>query len=355
MNEQPLAVISEKILLLEGAHFKSYIFFTSLLLGGADYARSADFCLTGPTSTLSVNIREKGAKGDGITDDTSSIQAAVDQLVGSGGTVLIPDGIYIINAITGIQLKSNITLRMSRNAVLRALPNREAHYSIINIIGASNVNLIGGILIGDRDEHLGAVGEWGMGITLRGVTNVTINGTIVKSAWGDGFYISGASKNVKFCSVIADNNRRQGMSIISVDGMVVRDSIFKNTGGAAPQAGLDLEPNEKDTVTNVEILNSQFISNIGFGLQFYTQGTGHGLIKGVTVDGNTISRNLGGGVGLYNTSGNKVINNDIKDNISYGIHLFKGARDNVVTGNRVTGKNAIGDEGGNLLLGNRLD
>lgn len=62
-------------------------------------------------STLSfVNIRDFGAIGDGITDDTAAIQAALDELSGTGwdgaswnnptqsGLILAPAGIYIVTS-----------------------------------------------------------------------------------------------------------------------------------------------------------------------------------------------------------------------------------------------------------------
>jgi hypothetical protein len=54
--------------------------------------------------------------------------------------------------------------------------------------------------------------------------------------WGDGFYVSDAS-NVTFCGVT--RNRRQGLSVIEADGLVVLNSVFQNTGGTRPGAGID--------------------------------------------------------------------------------------------------------------------
>jgi len=49
-------------------------------------------CATAPKSPLVVNVKDKGAKGDGHTDDTAAIQAAIDEVAGTGGTVLVPKG-----------------------------------------------------------------------------------------------------------------------------------------------------------------------------------------------------------------------------------------------------------------------
>lgn len=342
---------------LKNLNFKALISISLIysFFGITGNASGVESCTTAPASSLVVSVKDKGAKANGFTDDTAAIQAAVNQVAGTRGTVLVPDGTYMIDAIASIQIKSDMTLRMSKGAILKALPNGKANYNIINITGASNINVIGGTLIGERDEHSGTSGEWGMGILLRDATNIVIKGVTAKNAWGDGFYIDGASKNVKFCSVIADHNRRQGMSIISVDGMIVQNSIFKNTGGTAPQAGIDLEPDANDTISNVQILNSQFIGNKGIGIQFYTQGSNHSVIKNVTIDGNTVSGNLLDGIALYNTSGHRIINNLVKDNHGDGIALHRGAKGNTVTGNKLTGKNGISDEGGNTVSENGPD
>lgn len=43
-----------------------------------------------------INIKDYGAKGDGVTDDTAAIQAAINSLPNQGGIILFPIGEYII-------------------------------------------------------------------------------------------------------------------------------------------------------------------------------------------------------------------------------------------------------------------
>ena len=68
-------------------------------------ALAAEGCPKRPTSALVVNVRQNGAKGDGRTDDTSALQAAFDKVAGAGGTVFVPDGIYMIDAVSERRLK----------------------------------------------------------------------------------------------------------------------------------------------------------------------------------------------------------------------------------------------------------
>lgn len=54
-----------------------------------------------------VSVKDFGAVGDGVTDDTAAIQAAIDSVKINGGTVFVPPGTYLINA--PIVLWSNVT------------------------------------------------------------------------------------------------------------------------------------------------------------------------------------------------------------------------------------------------------
>jgi hypothetical protein len=107
-----------------------------------------------------------------------------------------------------------------------------------------------------------------MGIRITGgAQHITISGVTAKSMWGDGFYVEGAT-DIKFCAVTADNNRRQGLSIVEADGVIVADSVFKNTSGTRPSAGIDLEPDKAaQEITNVQIQNSKFLDNTGPGIE----------------------------------------------------------------------------------------
>jgi hypothetical protein len=62
------------------------------------------------------NVRAHGARGDGKTDDTAAIQAAIDAGPG-GGTVLLPPGDYVSGTL---RLRSRLILRLSAGATLIA-------------------------------------------------------------------------------------------------------------------------------------------------------------------------------------------------------------------------------------------
>jgi hypothetical protein len=242
---------------------------SALLFTTAQPAHAADRCAPAPKSPLVVNVRDKGAKGDGKTDDTASIQAAIDAVAGTGGTVFVPDGVYMIDAVAKprLSLKDDMTLKLADGATLKAIPNDQKKYAVLMISGVTNVTVIGGTLEGERYQHKRKAGSWGMGLHIKeGAKNVVIADVIAKNMWGDGFYV-GDAIDVTFCGVTADHNRRQGLSVIKADGLAVLNSVFQNTGGTRPGAGIDFEPDERDqTITDVRIENSKFIDNAGPGI-----------------------------------------------------------------------------------------
>lgn len=308
-------------------------------------ANAAQDCGEPRASGPRLDARALGAKGDGIADDTQAIQSAVDHAASSGGTVFVPAGTYMIDAVRGVRLASGVTLRLSKGAKLQAIPNDQGSYSIIKIINVRDVNVLGGALLGERDQHRNDKGEWGMGITISASQHVVIADVAVTNMWGDGIYINQKSQDVTLCSVNADLNRRQGLSVISVDGLQIKHSSFSRTHGTNPGAGIDLEPNAGDSINNVRIQSSRFANNAGPGIQI----TGaFSPVSNVVVEDNEITSNSGPGVYVYGTSGHHVLRNVLRGNRGPAILLSKGSKSNTVGGNDVTG-NGIRDEGENSV------
>ena len=68
------------------------------ILGGVSLPALA--LTTPPTrarGTTLRNVKDYGAFGDGIHDDTAAIQAAINSLPTTGGTVTVPPGTYLID------------------------------------------------------------------------------------------------------------------------------------------------------------------------------------------------------------------------------------------------------------------
>lgn len=70
--------------------------------------------------TYTLNVRDFGAKGDGVSNDTCHIQAAI-MACPPDGRVYIPEGTYFI---TSLFLKSHLKIELGKGAVLKASVDR---------------------------------------------------------------------------------------------------------------------------------------------------------------------------------------------------------------------------------------
>ena len=82
--------------------------------------------ITTKKETACVNVKDFGATGDGVTDDTVAIQSAI-LVCPKGGRVLVPAGTYYVRPIS---LKSHMTLELKEGAHLLG-DIVEEHYPIL--------------------------------------------------------------------------------------------------------------------------------------------------------------------------------------------------------------------------------
>lgn len=94
-------------------------------LGQASFLISLLWCMGSWTASgQEYNVVHSGAVGDGVTDNTASIQKAIDSCTVTGGKVYFPAGTFLSGTIV---LKSNVTLHLSAKAVLLGQPATK-HY-----------------------------------------------------------------------------------------------------------------------------------------------------------------------------------------------------------------------------------
>jgi polygalacturonase len=111
--------------------------------------------------------------------------------------------------------------------------------------------------------------EWRMALSLRRAANVTVLGITLRDSGGDGIYIDDC-RNVHLRDVLCDNNYRQGISVISVQGLLVENSRFNNTWGTPPSSGVDIEPDSPDQkIERVVFRDCRFEDNYGDGIEVF--------------------------------------------------------------------------------------
>lgn len=81
------------------------------------------------SQTVSVyNVKDYGAKGDGISFDTKALQESIDKCSVRGGTVLIPPGKYLTGSLV---LKSNVDIYLQNGSTILGSPNLSDYESHI--------------------------------------------------------------------------------------------------------------------------------------------------------------------------------------------------------------------------------
>ena len=306
----------------------------------------------------SVNVRDFGATGDGTTNDTTAIQAAITYAVAQARAIYLPPGTYRVSTLTyssGLKGiigagRQHTTIKRIDNAVsTQYLINVGAvavvHVSELTLDGNKANNTVDGacvVIIGASQISLRNItatnakssgGNFGWGIFIRsnadaaGGTTSTIDNCIVSLNGGHGIDldVTASYVSVSGCSLIG--NTRNGLTATiaaPADGSMSRIRITNNTATNNTQSGI--------------------------GLSGIIAGWGLSAIKWATISGNTITDNGLYGLAWQGAHGS-ITNNNIANNgntspyTSAGVLLnasyteFSG---NVVNANQTWGVDAGG-------------
>jgi len=273
-------------------------------------------------SLAAHNVRDYGAKGDGLAKDTDAIQKALNAAErAGGGEVLIPAGRFVSGTL---HLRSNVTLRLENGAVLLASPDEADfdvyeklpfesvsdkettyfHYALLAADGVENVAIVGeGAVDGNRTKRGGP-----KTIALKLSKHVAIRGITVRNSpnysisfWGcDYVEVHGVTiLNGYADGIDPDASRYVRISDCYIDAH--DDAICPK---ASPSMGMDAIRNtEHLTVTNC-ILRTD-ASNFKFG----TESSGN--FRNVTVSNLTMlprenGRSPVSGISIESVDGAKI-------------------------------------------------
>ncbi len=287
-----------------------------------------------------IDVRDHGARGDGMHDDTGAFQAAIDALPPEGGTVRVPPGTYLLDPMRSVRLRSRMHLAMEPDARLLARPNPAERAYVLSVHQVDDVEISGGRIVGDRNAHMAETGEWGHGVMIRGATRVTVRDIRISQCWGDGISIGGAkaeggrivpSRDVVIADVVCDGNRRQGLTVGRSRQVRVYRSEFINTGGTLPGCGIDVEPDAGDLAQGIRIEDCLVRGNRGAGIQLYRR------VVDAAIRGCTIEENRGDGVLVIGAQDCVVSGNAIRRNGLAGVGVRRGARNILVDDNEFGG------------------
>ena len=183
-----------------------------------------------------------------------------------GKPFIIDKGFFVESSLrtsqelSGVQaavlVESNSTLVFSNTGYLRHIDTAAANYTILSTYNAENFTVIRPKLIGDKDTHLGSTGEWGYGMAVVACRDGVVFEPNISDCWGDGIYIgqeywngNGVEiipKNIKIIRPTIKNVRRNGIALCAADDLFIDAPYIDVVSGVAPEACIDVEPEEAE-------------------------------------------------------------------------------------------------------------
>jgi polygalacturonase len=150
------------------------------------------------------NVHSFGAKGDGVTLDTTSLQRAIDACASDGGgTVLLPAGRFLVGSI---ELKSNVTLHIAAAAVLLGSASGKDYHAVSAIPLSGDTTLVDG--------------NWALLYAVH-AKNVTIEGP--GTIDGQGYQFHSPVRGQPPPSGIGGNKRPYHLLAYQCEGLTVRN------------------------------------------------------------------------------------------------------------------------------------
>jgi hypothetical protein len=237
----------------------------------ADSSKSgiATVSVTSSSPSNTVSLLTFGNAGFG-GDDTSVFQTALNSTASSHQVLEIPAGSYNISPIN---FPSNSSVQVDAGVTVSANSGYGSGARMLNI-NSSNVTITGAgasksvfQMPKARAASQGDGSEFRHCLAIQNASNVTVTGIACNQSGGDGIYLSAAT-TVTISQCVFDNNYRDGGSVIGrLNHINISNNVFSNTNGTAPQAGVDVEPNNPgDYLLDVNLTDNTMVNNAGDGL-----------------------------------------------------------------------------------------
>ena len=207
----------------------------------------------------SVNVRDYGAKGDAVTDDTSAFEAALGA-ASPGSTVVVPAATYRIEGT--LSLQSGVTLS-GAGAVLY-MPDRLSKTALLDVDGTTGVSIIGLTLRSDS-----ATGVLGIAGTGDGAVNLTIRDLRTENLYtGLKLGCGGASSGLNVQNWVGRGDC-QSLLIGNVKGGTLTNLDFDGRGTVTGNHNIYLERGNSDLTFDT----LRLAGGNGYSLHLYMDST----------------------------------------------------------------------------------
>lgn len=242
-----------------------------------------------------LNVKDFGAKGDGISDDTKAIQNTIDALPPYGGPVLIPAGVYIISA----------TLNMPDRPVhlIGAGLGAQPKGTVIKLAVGANCDIIQY----NADSH----------VYFGSIRDIEIYGSKSGQSLGHGIHFVKNISDVTIENIYIQDVKGDAIKVAPTTATIwniwINKCLIENSG----EYGLYLLATN-NTLELVKITDSYFWGNLE-GIRIEGQGTGR-----VIISSSSANMNKQHGIHLKSAKAVNIVNCQIHDNSQGSDNIYDG-------------------------------
>jgi hypothetical protein len=153
-----------------------------------------------------VNVKDFGAAGDGIQDDTAAIKAAIDSIAAIGGQIVLPSGNYKISSSLNISSQNVFVIGSGRKAT--KIFQSVASAKVFNV--TASYTTISSLSI----EYSSQGTAGGAGINIDGAFYCAIDDIYIYKAYIGVDFINGSNSN-QLTRVVCEDCTYVGISILN--------------------------------------------------------------------------------------------------------------------------------------------
>lgn len=293
------------------------------------------------TSAIDAAVGPNAVTWDGSTDDTAKLAALATTAVAAKLPLRLPAG---TGMVTTLSLPSGVTIIGAGpgNTIIKQHASATGvNASAVNVNNTTGITIQGVTIDGNLGAFGSVVTEHKHAIEAQNTADLRLTDVVLQNAKGDGLYLgkgSGHSSGIIAQRTKFTANYRNNLTITDcADGKFVACD-FSNAAGTAPQAGVDIEPNDNTyIISDIRFVNCSMNNNAeyGFAVTLYPGGQVQERIKLI---GCSLRNNTFQGVYLYGAAGVEFIGCDITNNTLDGVIFQSGAITDVsFEGGRITG------------------
>jgi hypothetical protein len=293
------------------------------------------------------DVKQYGAKGDGVTKDTAAIQAAIDDCATTGGEVLLEGGVFLSGMIV---LASHITLDVDASATLLGsqdvadYPDRDppvvntqlsnCKKALVYAESANDVHIQGS---GTIDGNATGVADWNGDVVPEGTrpmviftvasSNVSIQGVTVKNGavWA---VVNMQVEHLTIDGITVDNDL--GATHDGIDVVDGSDVLVQNCSVASGDDSICLKSGASGGLSNVTVQNCNTTqSGVANGVKLGTASVGP--FQNIDVENVSIANAQAAALAVESVDGsaisNVVFRHITTTNVGTPIFVLLGSRD----------------------------